>query len=180
MIQSGCTVNKNTPVGATYITLNHDAQGRVFEVFVQTGKTGSEITSISEAFGRAISLLLQIPSELSPERRLEMLIDQFSGVGGSNSVGIGKHKVRSLPDGIAQGLRVLLDDHGKQHPEPAIESTTQSASVLSGVTSKSVSEFVQHNADKRDVDLCPECLNATYVREGGCCLCKTCGYSACG
>lgn len=177
MIQKGCTVNKNTPVGQAYVTLNRGEDGHAFEVFIQTGKVGSEITSIGEAIGRAVSLLLQIPSELTPEMRLSMLIDQFDGVGGSNSVGIGKNRVRSLPDGIAKALRLLLDDHVKN-----VEALPVSVagSLGSGVTPTTVAEYVKASGSRGSVDICPECGAGTYVREGGCSVCKTCGYSACG
>ena len=47
------------------------AGGEPFEVFVQVGKAGSDTMAVAEALGRLVSLVLRLPSPLSPRRRLE-------------------------------------------------------------------------------------------------------------
>ena len=51
--------------------------GEPFEVFVQVGKGGSDTMAVAEALGRLISLILRLPSPLSPQRRLEEVISQL-------------------------------------------------------------------------------------------------------
>ena len=66
----GATYRKETPLGTAYITVNSDEQDEPFEVFLNVGKAGSEVTAVSEAMGRLISLVLRMPAALPPTERL--------------------------------------------------------------------------------------------------------------
>ena len=48
-------------MGTAYITVNSDERGEPFEVFLNVGKAGSEVSAVSEAIGRLISLVLRMP-----------------------------------------------------------------------------------------------------------------------
>ena len=99
--RSNCLIGRTskikTPLGSLYLTLN-EKNGKPYEVFCQIGKAGSDVSAFTEAIGRLISIALQNETPISE------IIDQLSGIGGSSSVGLGKDKVRSVPDAIASGL----------------------------------------------------------------------------
>ena len=75
---------------------------------------GSEGAAMSEAIGRLISLILRLPSDIAPNERLEMVVDQMVGIGGARSIGFGPNRVTSLPDALAQVLREDLDAHREE------------------------------------------------------------------
>jgi ribonucleoside-diphosphate reductase alpha chain len=77
--------------------------GLPFEAFVTVGKSGSDITAISEAMGRLISYCFKITDEL-PEERARGIIGQLKDIGGRRFVGFGQDKIYSLPDAIARAM----------------------------------------------------------------------------
>ncbi|MEK6662171.1 MAG: LAGLIDADG family homing endonuclease, partial [candidate division NC10 bacterium] len=100
----GVTYRAETPLGVAYITVNQSGEGEPFEVFANVGKVGSDTSAVSEAIGRLVSLILRLPSPMSPRERVEQIVNQLSGIGGRRPMGFGKDRVRSLPDAIAQVL----------------------------------------------------------------------------
>jgi len=62
----GVTYSTDTPVGKTFITINHDENKQPFEVFITVGKSGSDVTAMADALGRMISLNLRINGSLAP------------------------------------------------------------------------------------------------------------------
>ena len=165
-VLQGKTYRRPTPVGTAWITVNSDEQGEPFEVFLNVGKAGSDVAADSEAIGRLISLILRLPSPMSPTERLREIVHQLSGIGGGRAMGFGPERVRSLPDAIAQVLRQHLEgaevlntsphqlrlfDNGETEPGPSLEVG----------------------------DICAECGQATFVPHEGCRRCTNCGYSEC-
>ncbi|HXS14852.1 MAG TPA: adenosylcobalamin-dependent ribonucleoside-diphosphate reductase, partial [Candidatus Saccharimonadales bacterium] len=100
----GSTYKTETPVGETFITINHTEDGQPFEVFITIGKSGSDVAAMADALGRMISLNLRLSGQLSPRERIRQVVAQMTGIGGSRSVGFGINRVRSLPDAIAKVL----------------------------------------------------------------------------
>ena len=100
----GVTYQIQTPVGKTYITINHNENREPFEVFITIGKSGSDVAAMADALGRTISLNLRLLGGLSPREKIRQVVAQLAGIGGARSVGFGKDKVRSLPDGVAKIL----------------------------------------------------------------------------
>ncbi|MBT9587752.1 adenosylcobalamin-dependent ribonucleoside-diphosphate reductase [bacterium] len=160
----GVTVSKNTPAGTAHITMNDDAEGRPFEVFVDIGKGGSDIKAMAEALGRMASLVLRFNSPLSPKERVNEIINQLSGIGGPRSMGFGKNRVRSLPDALAQALE-------EQYLESADSGEIE------------IEEHPpQHEARPKSqvsADICPSCGNVSFQAIEGCQTCYSCGYSEC-
>ena len=173
--RQGSTVSIKTPSGTAHITMNHDSYGQPFEVFVEIGKAGSDITAMAEAIGRLISLIFRLEPIPQLERALE-IIEQLNGIGGARSIGFGKNKVLSLPDAISKAL--------SEHYELKLnaEGVSQASHALDAVSYK-------NNPDIRDgvdsirmhlsADICPVCGQSSYVREEGCTHCRSCGYSEC-
>ncbi|MEK7521550.1 MAG: adenosylcobalamin-dependent ribonucleoside-diphosphate reductase [Patescibacteria group bacterium] len=104
----GVTYRMVTPVGSAFITINEDLSGHPLEVFVNIGKAGSDLSAMAAALGRTVSTLLRLNSPVSSRQRAQEIVDQLSGIGGARSVGFGPNKVRSLPDAVAQALRIHL------------------------------------------------------------------------
>lgn len=155
----GVTVSKPTPTGTAHITMNDDEQDHPFEVFLEIGKAGSDIKAMSEAMGRLMSLVLRLASPLSPEDRVQAIVDQIKGIGGARHLGFGKDRVRSLPDAVAQAL----EEHY----------------LRTGVEESLGPPHRNGHAALMSADLCPSCGEASFVHEEGCQICHACGYSEC-
>ena len=157
----GFTYKQATPLGTAYVTVTEDEEGRPFEVFLNVGKGGSDTAAAAEAIGRLISLVLRLPSTVPPEERLSEVIDELSGIGGGRTLGFGPDRVASLPDGVAQALA----EHLGRSPIPA-------PPLAHDPGGNGAPEEFEDN-------YCPECGNATLVREEGCRKCYFCGFSEC-
>ena len=155
---TGATYRMETPIGTAFITVNDNGGGEPFEVFVQVGKAGSDTMAVAEALGRLVSLVLRLPSPLTPRRRLEEAISQLSRIGGGQPTGFGAAKVLSLPDALA---RTLAEHIGA----PRASTPAEPPPVVSPL--------------RRVGDLCRECGQATLVYEEGCKKCLSCGFNEC-
>jgi len=154
---TGATYRMETPIGTAFITVNDNGGGEPFEVFVQVGKAGSDTMAVAEALGRLVSLILRLPSPLTPRRRLEEAISQLLRIGGGQPTGFGAAKVLSLPDALA---RTLAEHIGA--PRASAPAEVPPVSPL-----------------RRVGDLCRECGQATLVYEEGCKKCLSCGFNEC-
>ena len=173
VILRGRTYKMITPVGEAFVTVNRDEKDAPFEVFVTIGKAGMNTTADAEAIGRLTSLALRIsrPNSSSIAKRI---VNQLRGIGGASSVGFGKERIMSLADAIAKALNEDLalreNTSGEVLAEPIPLNLTESSE-------EQVPIFNRPKAS--NVDICPECSNATFVREDGCEKCYSCGYSKC-
>ena len=174
----GKTYRLPTPVGVTYVTINENGHGygQPFEVFIQTSKAGSEIAAVSEAIGRLMSLILRQTGPVSPRDRVKEMIRQLEGIGGGRSLGFGPNRVSSLPDGIGQILMSYLEE--TELTEDEVETTSKNQLPLSFTISDTPQAKSNANATAIG-DICPECGQATLIREEGCLHCYSCGYSEC-
>jgi ribonucleoside-diphosphate reductase alpha chain len=173
----GITYRMPTPLGTMFTTVTRNGNGQPFEVFLQVGKAGSDTAAVTEALGRLVSLILRLPSALSPAERLQEVVDQLSGIGGGRQLGFGRNRVRSLPDAVAQVLAEFL---GGMDLADAGERGVSAQPVRSEALAASAAPPVAE-ADRRPgkADLCPECGDAALVYEEGCQKCYSCGYSEC-
>jgi ribonucleoside-diphosphate reductase alpha chain len=154
-VVNGKTYRQQTPLGTAFVTVNSNGDQEPFEVFTNVGKAGSDTAAVAEAIGRLVSLVLRLPSSLSPSDRMREIVKQLSGIGGKHFVGYGQKSVRSLPDAVAQVLAQYL---GMVEPDsPAPDGTSPA----------------------RIGDLCPVCGNATFVYQEGCQKCYSCSHSEC-
>lgn len=159
-LSHGMTVKKESPLGSVFVTVNDDEQGEPLEIFITSGKAGSDITGMAEAMGRLASLVLRVASPISPDERLRLIASQLAGIGGARSMGFGKSRVRSMPDAV--GL--------------ALEDVLKGAEQVAAETAH-MPEFDLQPAVH--ADLCPECGEAAFIREEGCHHCTSCGHSQC-
>jgi len=166
----GATYKKNTPLGKAYITINDDPEEHVaVEMFVNIGKAGSDVYATNEALGRAITLYLR--DSRNPNKEAE-LVKNFSGIGGSNSVGFGEQRISSVPDAIAKSLI----EHSETFP---LRKAAFNEWAFGQETSTIDSERPVLRSYSVAKDLCPNCHQHSLVRTGGCHECEACGYSKC-
>ncbi|MDE2026738.1 MAG: ribonucleoside-diphosphate reductase, adenosylcobalamin-dependent, partial [Patescibacteria group bacterium] len=196
----GVTYEAKTPVGDTFVTINHTENKEPFEVFVTIGKSGSDVGAMAEAIGRMISLNLRLNGMLPARERVRQIIAQLAGIGGARSVGFGPNRVRSLPDAISK----VLSQHfgfavnGKVTDKKIIEevmasSPIEAQSVTNGVkVEEEIPQKQNENSQQLSLvhaseelsttnifDICPECGTGSFAYEEGCKKCYSCGYSEC-
>lgn len=177
-VLAGSTYRAPTPVGTAFVTINSAPNGDICEVFITVGRAGSDVSADAEALGRLISLAFRIPSALSTRSIAEAVIDQLAGIGGSNSLGFGNARVRSLADAVA---KVLAEHVGLAGAYPA---TTLQVSLASAAGTSAGESFANGNGHtampiRTTGDFCPSCGQIALVYEEGCRKCYVCGFSSC-
>lgn len=197
----GSTYKTETPVGETFITINHTEDGQPFEVFITVGKSGSDVTAMADALGRMISLNLRLNGMLPPRERMKQIVAMLTGIGGSRSVGFGVNRVRSLPDAVAKVLaqHYNFSVNGKVEDRQVIKQVLTAGVVPSApethvaeeqhaeVVAESVPAAAQLAIDPKMeaststslYDICPECGVTAFAFEDGCKKCYSCGHSEC-
>lgn len=160
----GITEKVKIGCGNLYVTVNYDEQG-ICEVFTNLGRAGG-CPSQSEATSRLVSTALR--AGMKPET----LIEQLRGIRCHSTLRQKGLKVLSCPDAIGQVLEKVM----RMRREQGLDGCHLPGSV--GIDDKRVSqERTQDNAVDPDA-LCPECGNP-MEHEGGCVICRKCGYSRC-
>jgi ribonucleoside-diphosphate reductase alpha chain len=148
-VVTGRTTRMETGCGNLYVTTNETEEGP-FELFAQIGKTGGCAASQTEAIGRLVSLSLR--SGVDPRA----VARQLRGVRCPYPSWNRGHKVLSCADAIGQALEGYVET---SQPESAgAEKVLDRAERLAGN--------------------CVECGNDLEF-EGGCAVCRVCGYSRC-
>lgn len=180
---TGSTYRAPTPVGTAFVTINSAPNGDICEVFITVGRAGSDVAADAEALGRLISLAFRIPSALSTRSVAEAVIDQLRGIGGSNSLGFGNARVRSLADAVAKVISEHVGLSGAYHATPirisvADTGETHGTDLGHGVTNGNGNG---HSSipSRTTGDFCPGCGQIALVYEEGCRKCYVCGFSSC-
>ena len=171
----GTTYRMQTPLGTMFATVTRNGGGQPFEVFMQVGKAGSDTAAVTEALGRLISLILRLPSPLSPAERMQQVVDQMAGIGGGRQLGFGPNRVRSLPDAVSQVLAEFLG--GMELNAGAVDFPAAPVLVVAATAVPVAAP--RQELRPRKADLCPECGDASLVYEEGCAKCYSCGHSEC-
>lgn len=174
-ITNGFTEKVRTGCGNLYITVNYDEDG-ICEVFTNTGRAGG-CPSQSEATARLVSIALRSGIDA------ESIIEQLKGIRCPSTIRQRDMKVLSCPDAIGRLIEKVMNHqngngssiNGKKEEEitaPAqrMRTVLSSFNTLGGRTDKR-----NHHEDH----LCPEC-GEPVEHEGGCVMCRSCGYSKCG
>ncbi len=189
----GITDKVKIGCGNLYITANYDEDG-ICEVFTNLGRAGG-CPSQSEATSRLISIALR--SGLSAES----IIEQLKGIRCHSTLrqrGKGNNEINvlSCPDAIGKTLEKVLsmsigaedkniDDIALEIEEEFETSCIDNCSMctLSETCNNNYEDEVTIGIDRsmeyKNMSLCPEC-NSLVEHEGGCMICRSCGYSKCG
>ena len=166
-VLNGRTHRIATPLGRAFISINEDENGNIFEIFINVGRAGSDISADAEAIGRLISLTLRIPSDYSSSQIAQKIVSQLRGIGGSSSTGFGADRVRSLGDAVAK----VIEQHQASKITPETETTEPTPN-------ETVPLWTADKPDKL-TDICPECGSASLRFIEGCQKCELCGFSKC-
>jgi len=196
MMLTGVTYKADSPSGKVYVTLNEDEKGNAFEVFINHGKSGSDLMALADALGRMISFVLRIHSPVPSRERVREIVSELTGIGGAKSIGFGPNRVRSLPDAIAK----VLANHSGFRVNGKVEDRLPANGTSNGhglpikadapVEAKELTEDIAANqltlpavevstSSTSLFDICPECGASSFAYEEGCKKCYSCGYSEC-
>jgi ribonucleoside-diphosphate reductase alpha chain len=160
METTGTTLKAGTGCGNLYITINRDGEG-MFELFATMGKSGGCAASQIEAIGRLTSLALR--AGIDPDS----IVRQLKGIRCPSPL-LGRGGMTySCADAIGKAVEREMRKVQGLGPEEAPVETTLDA-------------FSTHtNGHGNVVGACPDC-GGPLRHEGGCMVCKFCGYSKCG
>lgn len=158
---TGITERVKIGCGNLYITVNYDDKG-ICEIFTNTGKAGG-CPSQSEATARLASIALRSGIDV------RSIIDQLKGIRCPSTIRQSGMKCTSCPDAIAKAIeRVYQQQVRLGHwAEPEL-------SAAEGPAASQAETVVPGR-----IRFCPEC-GAKLEHEGGCVICRNCGYSKCG
>ncbi|MGO8684863.1 MAG: vitamin B12-dependent ribonucleotide reductase [Thermoleophilia bacterium] len=149
---SGETQRMETGCGKLFVIMNDDEFGPR-EVFANMGKAGGCASSNTEALGRLISLALKKGAATTE------IVDQLKGIRCHVPYGMGPNATLSCADAIGKALErryvngATAAAGAKPEPQLSLVEVAQGA--------------------------CPDC-GGSIEHEGGCAVCRLCGYSKCG
>ena len=158
-ITEGRTRRMRTGDGTLYVTVNEDENG-LCEVFTAIGKAGGTVAAQTEAISRLISLALR--SGVDPNS----IINQLKGISGPNPTWEDGQLILSTPDAIGRALETFVNgDSPSQEKQSQFEIADEAST-----NGRQAKEYGQH---------CSECDGSGIVNEGGCLVCRDCGWSKC-
>ncbi len=163
-VTHGITERCEIGCGKLYITINYDDKG-ICEVFTNTGRHGG-CPSQSEATARLVTTALRSGVDA------QYIIKQLKGIRCPSTIRQPDKKVTSCPDAIARALEGVLKNvkNGNiEHCGSVIEPRKKLAKKPTGDSVPAVAAKIRE---------CPEC-GAPVEHEGGCVVCRDCGYSKC-
>ncbi len=183
MITSGVTERMKIGCGNLYVTVNYDENG-ICEVFTSTGKAGG-CPSQSEATARLCSVALRSGMSVNE------ICNQLKGIRCPSTIRQSGMSCTSCPDAIAKVVMKVnnfLEERGHNpaallSPEPLTKERPLPP-YREGGTPIPPREPDGPNP-VREADpaptggTCPEC-GGKVEHEGGCMICRSCGYSKCG
>ncbi len=165
-VTSGFTERMKIGCGNLYVTVNYDEKG-ICEVFTSTGKAGG-CASQSEATARLASVALR--SGMS----VEEIYNQLKGIRCPSTTRLSGMSCTSCPDAIARVVRKVAR-HIEQNE--AGSTTLSPEPPVRGKKTEASSE-PRSFGPQSDARACPECGKA-LSHEGGCVVCRSCGFSHC-
>ncbi len=180
-VTQGMTEKVRIGCGNLYITVNYDENG-ICEVFTNVGRAGG-CPSQSEATSRLISIALRSGMDV------RTIIEQLKGIRCHSTLSRKATdkdiKVLSCPDAIGRVLEKVMDTYVEventavNHIAADLDENKKEDTIYS--TYDNIGDNEVKNSDKfgKNISICPEC-GAPVEHEGGCVVCRSCGYSKCG
>ena len=179
----GTTIRKETPLGTMFVNITEDERGQPFEVFVTLGKAGGSAMADAEAMGRLISLALRSGIPVMAVHK------QLRGISSDRAVGLGPHKVLSVPDAIGIALYEWYQDKQGVQQElirptpvagvPEIEQVPVNSTVDAESGEQLAFSSLNDQQAQSFIGTCPDCGSQLEFAEG-CVKCHVCGFSECG
>jgi ribonucleoside-diphosphate reductase alpha chain len=196
-ITTGFTEKVRIGCGNLYITVNYDENG-ICEVFTNTGRAGG-CPSQSEATSRLVSIALRSGLDA------KSIVEQLKGIRCPSTIRQKDLKVMSCPDAIGRLIEKVLklqNGNGNGNGSAYIANHEESDSKadyskidfiprptarVAEYDSSCSDEDMLNDGDKGDYNIadtlhmshCPEC-GKPVEHEGGCVICRNCGFSKCG
>jgi len=185
-ITTGFTEKVKIGCGNLYITVNYDKNG-ICEVFTNTGRAGG-CPSQSEATARLVSIALRSGIDATS------IAEQLKGIRCPSTIRQKGLKVMSCPDAIGRLIEKVAKLQDGKDDELAREITVINENInaprptakcdanCSECTLKSVcmnDDRDEETEEIRAIAACPEC-GLQVEHEGGCVVCRNCGFSKCG
>jgi ribonucleoside-diphosphate reductase alpha chain len=149
---TGETQRMETGCGKLFVIMNDDEYGPR-EVFANMGKAGGCASSNTEALGRLISLALKKGASSGE------IVEQLKGIRCHVPYGMGPNATLSCADAIGKALERRYVSGAAAAAAGAPEPQLSLVEVAQGA--------------------CPDC-GGSIEHEGGCAVCRLCGYSKCG
>jgi len=177
-IATGFTEKVRIGCGNLYITVNYDEHG-ICEVFTNTGRAGG-CPSQSEATARLVSIALRSGIDA------KSIVEQLKGIRCPSTIKQNGIKVLSCPDAIGRLIeKVAKIQNGNntcdnELAEPPEEIIPRPMAKVEAVCRACVGgESGSMGGTGKTSAVCPECGRAVE-HEGGCMVCRNCGFSKCG
>jgi len=171
-ITYGSTEKVKIGCGNLYITVNSDENG-ICEVFTNLGRAGG-CPSQSEATSRLISLALRSGIDV------RSIVEQLKGIRCHSTLRQMANnkdiKVLSCPDAIARAIERAIGQNlgeggnGVEYLKKIYASSDTATTLDSPSNDK--------GREKGPKAVCPEC-GSVLEHDGGCVVCRSCGYSKC-
>ncbi len=159
----GVTEKVATGCGNLYITVNHDEEGRLCEVFCALGKAGGCASAQLEAITRLISLALRSGVEV------ESILKHLRGIRCPSIAWDRGHAILSCADAIGG---VIERHQSGSAVDPRVRGDKHKANPEAKTKTKASGEI------KNLAGQCPECGSLLVFQEG-CFVCPACGYTKC-
>ena len=182
---SGTTYVKEVACGHLYITINRDENDNLVEVFIDPGKSGGCVAN-AECLGRYASACMRAGMTI------DSIVDVTKGVKCSACSQAKGSKVKNI-DGLSCGdvvAKTIQEEYERYcHNHKANSCAECEKKCPLGTEPVKPKKTVSKNA--KDItypqysydfepkeNACPEC-GVKMAAEGGCVVCKNCGYSKC-
>lgn len=183
-IATGFTEKVKIGCGNLYITVNYDEKG-ICEVFTNTGRAGG-CPSQSEATARLVSIALRSGVDH------KYIVEQLKGIRCPSTIRQKGLKVMSCPDAIGRLIEKVANIQNGQN-NVSNEGDFTEEQILQRPTANNFTHQFDAGAEKDSCSgcdisnaveadskaACPECGKAVE-HEGGCMVCRHCGFSKCG
>jgi ribonucleoside-diphosphate reductase alpha chain len=156
-----------------YVTITEDDRGQPFEIFISLGKAGAPLMADVEAIGRLISLGLRSGIPLKEIHR------QVRGISSDRVVGLGPHKVLSVPDAIGIAIERWMQEKQGVQQDLLAAGGPRRAGARDGRGPEGEATLRAGGFEQDFIGACPDCGSQLAFIEG-CAKCHVCGYSECG
>lgn len=166
-VTTGFTEKFRIGCGNLYVTVNYDENG-ICEVFTNTGRAGG-CPSQSEATSRLVSIALRAGVDEAA------IVEQLKGIRCPSTIRQKGLKVLSCPDAIGRLIQKVMNHrngNGNGNPVP-IEIYNPN------IPKPTAKTYDPSDNNTKNMKNCPEC-GSEVEHEGGCVICRSCGYSKCG
>lgn len=181
-ITTGFTEKVKIGCGNLYVTVNYDENG-ICEVFTNTGRAGG-CPSQSEATARLVSVALRSGIDV------ESVVEQLKGIRCPSTIRQKGLNVLSCPDAIGRLIeKVAKIQSGREESTTAkLPANAEVKTILpetdceSNCEACAMTDFCNNPERAHSEGLpttCHEC-GSVLEHEGGCVICRNCGYSKCG